>query len=159
MAQEPTEEAKVQKPKYDWTDFGMLFIIMASLTGMFLGGIGIIVGVTTFEAQDVVAILAPPLGVVSTVAAGVFGYSLGTRGTTEAQRTASAAAQEATAVRQEAAATAEAAAPLARATRRIAGQAIAGAPTPTGKRDVSEDDLNTLRDAAEALAAKLGPRV
>lgn len=137
---------KQRKPKCDCSDVLMLFIIMASLTGIFLGGIGIIVGVTDYDSADVVAIISPPLGVVSAVAAGVFGYSLGARGTAQAN-------QQAAATRVDAAI---AVAPLARVARRISDDALKGEKSVEGKRNVSEDDLRGLRDAADALAAGLG---
>ncbi|NIM52510.1 MAG: hypothetical protein GTO22_25235 [Gemmatimonadales bacterium] len=131
----------------------MLLIIMSSLAAVFLGGIGIIVGVTEFEAAEVVAVLSPALAAVGTVAAGVFGYSVGARGVAEAQRVAGAATEEATVARRQAAA----AEPLLRDTQRIAGRAVAGAPATeaTDHRLISVDDLNTLLDAAaEAGYAK-----
>jgi hypothetical protein len=146
MAQERVSAAQQERRRYDWPDVVMLFIIMSSLAAVFLGGIGIIVGVTEFEAAEVVAVLSPALAAVGTVAAGVFGYSVGARGVAEAQRVAGAATDEAAAARQEAAA----ARPLLRDTQRIASRAVAGAPAPeaTDHRLLSVDDLNTLLDAA-----------
>jgi hypothetical protein len=138
--------SKRRKLRYDWSDVLMLSIIMAALTGIFLGGIGIIVGVTNFESADVVAIISPPLGVVSAVAAGVFGYSLGARSTAQANERAAATREDA----------AIAVAPLARVARRISDDALKGKESIEGKRHVSEDDLKGLRDAADALASRVG---
>lgn len=146
MAQERTRAAEQERRRYDWPDAVMLFIIMSTLAAVFLGGIGIIVGVTDFESVDVVAVLSPALAAVGTVAAGVFGYTVGSRGAAEAQRGATAATEEAVAARQDAAA----AGPLLRDTKRIASRAVAGTPAPeaTDHRLISVDDLNTLLDAA-----------
>ena len=150
---EPTEDAKDRRPKYDWSDAVMLLIIMASLTGVVLGGIAIIVTETNFRSADVVAIISPPLGVISTVAAGVFGYSLGTRGTAEAQRTATAATQQAVAAREDAA---TAVAPPARDIGRIVRRAREGGEVSPGTYGISVDDLNTLLSDVVPLASRLG---
>ncbi len=147
------EEDKKKPPKYDWQDVLMLAIVMAALTGIFLGGLGTILGTieaNDFQATDVVAILSLPVGVISAVAAGIFGYSLGTRGTTEAQKLTSAATEETAAVSAESGAS-------PRAIGRIVGRAMTGGASPTtDKYEISEDDLNTLLASAEPSARRLG---
>jgi hypothetical protein len=157
MTQEATGDAEALKPKeairkvkarkYDAPDVWMLFIIMAALAGMFLGGLGIIVGATSFKSADVVAILAPALAAVGTVAAGVFGYTLGTRGTTEAQQTAAVAQETATAATQESGAS-------VRALGRIVAQAKKAGDR--ARYEISADDLNSLLGDAAPLARRLG---
>lgn len=149
MAQERTRAAEQERRRYDWPDAIMLFIIMSTLAAVFLGGIGIIVGETDFESADFVAVLSPALAAVGTVAAGVFGYTVGSRGAAEATRVATAATEEAVVARQDA----TAAGPLRHNTQRIASRAVAGSPAPDAPdhRLISVDDLNTLLDAtAEA---------
>ena len=150
----PTGDAKDQTPKYDWPDVWMLLIIMASLTGLFLGGLGTIVALTDFKSVDVVAIISPPLGVVSAVAAGVFGYTVGTRGTAGAQ-------ESATVARQEAAATAQEGGAPVRNIERIFSRASEGGELTAeglkpGTYGISADDLNTLLADVEPLAHRLG---
>ncbi len=153
------KEAKEKETRYDWPDVLMLTIVMLSLTGIFLGGLGTILGIAgarKFEATEIVAILSLPVGVVSAVAAGIFGYSLGTRGTTEAQKLASAATEEAAAVRQDAGAiTAESSAP-ARDIGRIISRAREGGEVSPGSYGISADDLNTLLSDVVPLASRLG---
>ena len=153
MATQPPSDSGQQSRKSGWIDAIMLATILVTLTAVFLGGIGIIVGATNtaepFTAESVVAIVSPALAAVGTVAAGVFGYALGTRGSGEAQTTATEVAREAAAARQETAATAESAGSLAAAVQRIHNQAMSGEPTESGKREISEDDLKTLAAAAK----------
>jgi len=144
------------KPRFDWSSVVMLVVIMVSLTLIFLVGLRIITNHAKFDSADIVAVLSPAIGAVGTVSAGVFGYSLGTRNTAEAQKTATAATEEATAVRQETMAIRNEATPLARQVERIATQAKEGAESVPGKRHLSEDDLNTLLSAAQSLAKRLG---
>ena len=163
MTQEAAEAAKQPpaeqpRPKYDCADVWMLLIIMTSLAVVFLGGLGIIVGVTDFEATDVVAVVSPALAAVGTVSAGVFGYSLGTRGTAEAQKTATITAQQATTTREEAALFRAQGERMAGEIKRITTRAQEGDPTATGKRDVSLDDLKTLAAGADQLTARLGTK-
>ena len=142
----------LQQPKrrYDWPDVVMLLIIMASLMLVFLVGIALTAGKAGFtSSSDVVAVLAPALAAVGTVAAGIFGYSLGARGGAQAQ-------QEAAAVRQDAARITADARPLTRTVRRIVNQALPGAESEPGKRNVSEDDLRSLLDQADAASRALG---
>ncbi len=146
--------------RYAWPDAVMLAIVMLSLIGIFLGGLAMIlgdIGAKDFDAPEIVSILSLPVGVISAVAAGIFGYSLGTRGTTEAQQAASAAAQEAAAVRQETAAVSQESAAPTRDIGRIVSRARAGGlSATTNKYEISEDDLNTLIAHAEPLARRLG---
>jgi hypothetical protein len=155
MEPQPTESSGQQARRYGWIDEALLATILVALTVVFLGGIGIIVSNTDFDAEAVVAIVSPALGAVGTVAAGVFGYTLGSRGSEEAQRTATAASREAAAVRNETATTAETAGSLATTVQRIHNQAMAGAPTDSGKREISEDDLKTMIAAATQVTAKV----
>ena len=110
---------------YGLTDVGMLAIVLGTLILVFLVGIEIITGRTTsiteggittikagFTSADVVAILAPVLGVIGTVAAGIFGYSRGSQGTSEAHQRASQASSETAIARQEALDTSSAASTL-----------------------------------------------
>ena len=149
MADESTK-GKADKGK---DDVLMLFIIMAALTGVYLGGLGVILGIVgadEFDSADIVAISAPALAAIGAVAGGVFGYSLGTRGTTEAQRTASEARERVGIIRA-------GAERLERDTKHIASQGLEGDAS-EGKsdhRDISEEDLRTLRADAEALADSL----
>ncbi len=148
-------------PKYDWPHVWMLITIMATLTLVFLGGLGIIAGVTDFEATDVVAVVSPALAAVGTVAAGVFGYSLGTRGTSEAQQTAAATARQATTATTQVALIRSEADTAAAEIMRITGEATRGKEperdaSVEGKRLVSLDDLSTLRSSAARLTTKLG---
>jgi hypothetical protein len=158
MATQPPDSPRQQAPRHGWIDEAMLATILAALTAVFLGGIGIIVWSTAFDAEAVVAIVSPALAAVGTVAAGVFGYTLGARGSEEAQRTAGAATREAATVRQETATTAETAGSLATTVQRIHDQAMGGEPTASGKREISEDDLTTMLAAANQVAATV-PRV
>ena len=158
MSQKPTDPSR--RPRYGWTDFGMLGLILVALTLIFLVGITIIIQSSAFKADtidsasDVVAILAPALAAVGTVAAGVFGYTLGARGASEAQQAASEATQQANETRAQAAADIADTEVLAHAVDRIANTALRGQPTPEGKRLLSEDDLNTLVDASTATARR-----
>lgn len=155
MATQATD-SPVQR-RYDRVDAVMLATILVTLAAVFLGGMGIIVAGTntagTFTAESIVAIISPALAAVGTVAAGVFGYALGTRGSGEAQTAAHEVAREAAAARQQTAATAGAAGSLASAVQRIHDQAMAGKPTTSGKREVSEDDLKTIASAARQVTA------
>ena len=131
----------------------MLLIIMATLVLVFFIGLSTMRGkfAAGVTATDMVAIFSPVITAIGAVAAGVFGYSLGSRGATEAQQTATQVSQEAATVRKEAAASAAAAASLARNVRRIAGQAKAGEESMPGKRHLSVDDLETIDHAAGEL--------
>lgn len=153
MATQPPESSGQRPRRYGWIDEALLATILFFLSVVFLGGIGIIVWGTEFAAEAVVAIVSPALAAVGTVAAGVFGYTLGSRGSEEAQRTATAAAREAAAVRQETATTAETAGSLVTTVQRIHDQAMGGEPTASGKREISEDDLKTMFAAANQVAA------
>ena len=149
MADESTK-GKADKGK---DDVLMLFIIMAALTGVYLGGLGVILGIVgadEFDSADIVAISAPALAAIGAVAGGVFGYSLGTRGTTEAQRTTSEARERVGIIRA-------GAERLDRDTKHIAARGLEGDAS-EGKsdhRDISEEDLRTLRADADALADSL----
>ena len=154
---EPNGDAKDRDRKYESTDVWMLLIIMASLTGLFLGGLGItlgVVGAEEFDAAAIVAILSPALAAVGTVAAGVFGYTVGTRGTAGAQ-------ESATVARQEAAATAQEGGTPVRDIERIFSRASEGGELTAeglkpGTYGISADDLNTLLADVEPLARRLG---
>ncbi len=158
MAQEAVTSADAQRQRWDTTSVQMLAIIMASLTMVFLGGMGIMLYKGGFDSADIVAVISPALAAVGTVAAGVFGYTLGSVGTAEAQQTASAATQEMGAARQEAAASAQEATSLARSVQHIVNRAEAGEQSEPGKRHVSLDDLKTLSDGAAPLVARLRAR-
>ena len=127
----------------------MLASILIALTVVFLGGIAIIVRNTNFQASDLVAILSPALGAISTVAAGVFGYSIGSRGSAQAQE---AATRESATARQQMGAKAAKADLANRSVSRIVDAALSGSPTPDGKRELSVEDLTTLRNAAADAA-------
>ena len=112
MAEEPVRNLREQRRKYDWSDVVMLLIIMGSLLSIFLVGVWITVGKTGFtSSSDVVAVISPALAAIGTVAAGVFGYSLGSRGTADAQQVANLAGQQTAVARQDAAAVAADAGP------------------------------------------------
>lgn len=157
MATQETDSPAQQARRYGRIDAVMLATILVTLAVVFLGGIGIIVAGTktkdSFTAESIVAIISPALAAVGTVAAGVFGYALGTRGSGEAQTTANHVAREAAAARQQTAATAGAAGSLASTVQRIHDQAMAGDPTTSGKREISEDDLKTMASAARQVTA------
>ena len=146
--------------RYAWPDTVMLAIVMMSLIGIFLGGLAMILGemgAKDFDAPEIVSILSLPVGIISAVAAGIFGYSLGTRGTTEAQQAATSASQEATAVRSETAAISQESGASTRDIGRIVSRARAGGlGDTTNKYEISEDDLNTLIAHAQPLARRLG---
>lgn len=141
--------------RHTWQDFWMLLVIVTALVTMFLGGLAILLNATSYAAVDVVAVLSPALAAVGTVAGGIFGYSLGTRGTTAAQETATNASQQATAARQDAATIAQAATPLSRSVERIIGQAKQGGEASglPGSYIIGDPDLKTLADAAAVLAS------
>ncbi len=143
-----------QVRKYGWIDAVMLASILIALASVFLGGLAIIVSSTDFDGQAIVAIVSPALAAVGTVAAGVFGYALGTRGSEEAQRAAGEAVKETALARQEKTVMNEAAGSLARGVTRIVNQALSGTPTPSQKREISEDDLRTLIEAASPVATR-----
>ena len=148
----PTPTPPRPTPPRPESNAGMLFIIMASLVVVFLGGLGIILGVAPpdeFESADIVAIISPALALIGAVAGGVLGYSLGTRGAAEAQQATGKAREELGLVRATASR-------LDRATERITTQGLAGNESQVpGHRDISEEDLRTLRADADALADSL----
>lgn len=157
MAKEAGKNAEGQIQRYGWPSVVMLLIIMASLSLIFLMGMKIMVNEeSNFKAVDIVAVISPALAAVGTVAAGIFGYSLGSQGTSEAQQTANRVTQEMTAVRQKAADTSEAATPLVDSVQRIVKQAQTGNESEPGKRNISLDDLNTLHEMANKLGARAG---
>jgi hypothetical protein len=133
----------------------MLLVIMVALAGMFLGGLVVLVNGTSFKAVDIVAVLSPALAAVGTVAGGIFGYSLGTRGTAAAQDTATKATEQAAAARQDASAISQAATPLSRSVERIISQAKQGGEAPgiPGHYAIGDPDLKTLSDAASVLTS------
>jgi len=134
----------------------MLGIIMFFLTVIFIGGLIIMVNdKSKITAVDVGAIISPALAAVGTVAAGIFGYSLGSQSTSDAQQIANRVTQEMSAERQKAADTTKAATPLVDSVQRIVKQAQEGNESEPGKRNISMDDLNTLRHMADKLAAKV----
>jgi len=137
--------------KYDLPSVCMLFIIMAALTLIFLVGLWLILNdKTSYKATDIVAILSLPVGVISAVAAGIFGYSLGSRGAAEAQANEAVATQEKITLQR------DAEAPV-RDLARILSHARDGKPAELNpeKREISRDDLNTLRGSASAIAGRL----
>ena len=146
-----------KKPDNRWTDVAMLGMILGCLSVVFLGGIGILVGIDNYKASDLVAVLAPILGVISTVSAGVFGYALGSRGTTDAHQTAAEASRAGADDRQRASESAAAAGNLVDTIDRIVGQAKRGGPSGSGKHELSDDDLTTLLSVSGSTA--LGARV
>lgn len=137
--------------KHDWPSVTMLAVIMASLTAVFLVGVAILAlwADSGFDAAAIVAILSPALAAIGTVSAGVFGYSLGSRGTAEAQEAAAAARREEAGLRQEAA-------PLVHEIQRITARSKKGGPGASGKHEVSEDDVITLIAAANPMGRRLG---
>jgi hypothetical protein len=138
--------------KYDLPSVLMLLIIMAALTLIFLVGLRFILDDEyEFEATDIVAILSLPVGVIGAVAAGIFGYSLGSRGAAEAQANEAVATQEKITVQRDAEASVR---DLARIIRK-AKEGGESAQKPE-KYEISRDDLNTLRGSAAPMAGKLG---
>jgi len=87
-------------------------------------------------AVDIVAIISPALAAVGTVAAGIFGYSLGSQSTSDAQQIANRVTQEMSAERQKAADTTKAATPLVDSVQRIVKQAQEGNESEPGKRNM-----------------------
>ena len=159
MAKEAGKNAEGQIRRYGWASIFMLLIVMVSLSTIFIWGLNIMVNdMSSLEAVDIVAIVSPALAAVGTVAAGIFGYSLGSQSTSEAQQTATRITQEMSAEREKAADTTKAATPLVDSVQRIVQQAQAGAESEPGKRNISLDDLNTLRDMADKLAARVGQK-
>lgn len=138
-------------------DLWMLLVIVVALTAMFLGGLVILLNATSYKAADVVAVVSPALAAIGTVAGGIFGYSIGTRATSEAQSAASRATEQAGAARRDVAAIAEVATPLSQNVQRIINQARAGATAepghPAGVYRISEADLQTLEAAASAVTS------
>ena len=148
--------AKAEKTKYDWTHFSMLVVIMIALVGGFYIALEFTGAGSIKSAEGIVAIISPFLAAVGTVAAGVFGYSLGSRGTTEAQHVARIAAQESAIVRQDADALSGDAKALVQKVQRITSRAIAGQESILGKRHLSVDDLITLGEDANTVAPRVG---
>jgi hypothetical protein len=142
---EVTTVAATSATGHTWQDVIMLSIVAVTLAAVFLVGLALLVAASgaKYASSDIVAVLSPALTALGTLAAGVFGYSLGTRGTTAAQESAAAA-------RQEAATITRAAAPLHNNVERIITQARTGgiAPGIADHYAISSDDLNTL--AADA---------
>jgi hypothetical protein len=149
----PTTPVTTPPARHTWLDFWMLLVIVVALTVMFLGGLVILVNATSYKAADVVAVVSPALAAVGTVAGGIFGYSLGARGVSDAQDAASKATEQAGAARRDAAAIAEAATPLSHNVQRIVNQARTGGATQPGVYAISEADLQTLQAAASALTS------
>jgi uncharacterized repeat protein (TIGR01451 family) len=154
MAVRPPADDSSASGGYTWLDFWMLLVIVVGLITMFLGGLVILVNATDHKAADLVAVLSPGLAAVGTVAGGIFGYSLGTRGSTRAHEAATRATEEAGAARRDAAAIAEAATPLSQNVQRIITQARAGQQSQPGAYTISAADLQTLEAAATAVQAR-----
>jgi len=157
----------------------MLGIIMLSIVSVFIIGLFILVvyavDMKSFDSVAIVAIISPVLTAIGTVAAGVFGYSLGSEGAADAQKTASQAqqvanlatqeaaeanqeAKDATKEAQEAATKIDAAVPLVRTVERILNQQalVQGKPTASGKYEISLDDLRTITEEGREVSRKLG---
>jgi hypothetical protein len=133
----------------------MLIAILVALAVVFLGGIWLIVDSTDFASSDIVAILSPALGAISTVAAGVFGFSIGSRGSSQAQEPAT---RETAIVHQHMGQIAAKASAASRNVSRIVETALSGDATPDGKRILSTDDLKTMQNlAAEAASGSAPP--
>jgi len=172
------EPEKGLVPKFGSSTVWMLGIIMLSIVFVFIGGLLILVltvGIEKIDSVAIVAIISPVLTAIGTVAAGVFGYSLGSEGAAEAQKTASQAqqiaftateeaaeanqeAKDATKKAQEAATKIDAAVPLVRTVERILNQQalVQGKPTASGKYEISLDDLRTITEEGREVSRKLG---
>ena len=104
-------------------------------------------------AVDVGAIISPALAAVGTVAAGIFGYSLGSQSTSDAQQIANRVTQEMSAERQKAADTTKAATPLVDSVQRIVKQAQEGNESEPGNREQPERG-QSVRHIQELLPAE-----
>ena len=157
-------------------------IIMFATVLLFLGGLYMLLKAPQLLTENgkidgttLVAVITPVLTAIGTVAAGVFGYSLGSEGAAEAQKTASQAqqvantatqeaaeanqeAKDATKEAQEAATKTDAAVPLVRTVERILNQQalVQGKPTASGKYEISLDDLRTITEEGREVSRKLG---
>jgi len=161
------EPEKGLVPKFGSSTVWMLGIIMLSIVFVFIGGLLILVltvGIEKIDSVAIVAIISPVLTAIGTVAAGVFGYSLGSEGAADAQKAASQAeqvaniaTQEAAIANQEAAAKIDAAVPLVRTVERILNQQalVDGKATASGKYEISLDDLKTITEEGREVSRKL----
>ena len=165
----PEQPKKGLVQRFGSSTVWMLLIIMSSIVFVFIGGLLVLVlnavDMESFDSVAIVAIISPVLTAIGTVAAGVFGYSLGSEGAAEAQKTASqaqqvanTATQEAAVAKQEAAAKIDAAVPLVRTVERILNQQalVDGVATTSGKFEISLDDLKTITAEGAAVSRKLG---
>ena len=151
-----TPGAKPSKTRLDRTytanDATLLGLILVALVGITLGGLAIMLGFNQgFVATDLATVLALPVGVISAVSAGIFGYSLGTSGTTTAQQGAAEARREADSLRQEARVTAG-------NVGRVIKQARDGqvSKNETGDFKIGVPDMRTLYSDANRLAKVAG---
>jgi hypothetical protein len=165
----PEQPEKGLVPMFGWPTVWMLLIIMSSIVLVFIIGLFILVlyavDVKSFNSVAIVAIISPVLTAIGTIAAGVFGYSLGSEGSAAAQKTASQAqevantvTQEAAVAKQEAATKIDAAVPLVRTVERILNQQalVEGEATQSGKYEISLDDLKTIIEEGREVSKKLG---
>ena len=124
----------------------MLLAILAALTVIFIVGLSVMIAFE-FESEGIVAVMSPALGIIGTVAAGVFGLKEGAKEATSANEAAQAATRETGNVRAEAE---SAKASKRRVTAEVKRIAEASLNKGTQKdrnsrtRTLSEDDLNTL---------------
>ena len=76
MTTGPVNQPRQPTRRFGVTDVVMLTILLVTLAVVFLFGVYLLTVDARFASSDIVAILAPVLGVIGTVAAGIFGYSL-----------------------------------------------------------------------------------
>ena len=141
----------------DGVSLAMLAIIMAALVIIFIVGMALMVAFSeTRKSESIVAVLSPVLGVVSAIAAGVFGYKEGSKGVGEAN--------EGTRRASEALAESKLRGLVENTVAsKIANNALAGRDASVedlrpGMKLVSKDDLDTLKSAVDNFAAILGAR-
>ena len=85
--------------RFSTSDVVMLLVIVTAVVLVF--GLVVVIPLalpssTVFKtSSDIVAVMSPALATVGTIAAGIFGYSLGSRPAAESQRTANMATQQA----------------------------------------------------------------
>ena len=167
----PEQPEKRLVPRLGSPTVWMLGIIMFATVLVFLGGLYMLLKAPQLLTENgkidgttLVAVITPVLTAIGTVAAGVFGYSLGSEGAAEAQKTASqaqqvanTAMQEAAIAKQEAAAKIDAAVPLVRTVDRILQkQALdKGTPAANGKYEISLEDLKTIIEEGKEVSKKL----
>ena len=144
--------------KFSIADVVMLSVIVTAVVLVF--GLVVVIpvvlpGSTAFAtSSDIVAVMSPAFATVGTIAAGIFGFSLGSRPAGEAQNTANRATQQAADARREAERTQELTRPLVQTVNRIVRQAQGGGPAGGvgNVYGISLDDLRTMLSASNAIA-------